>query len=142
MKVARLLSAILLLHLFGCASIPEGFVEDGAPLGFVSCEGKPVIYLNANILNTPDEALTLAHEKKHVEQYRRYKSCEEADIAYMRDRINFEAEAFCEEVKMEQLPPYNATEQFARYKYASWLASGGYGPITLDSAYKAIGRYC
>jgi hypothetical protein len=60
--------------------------------------------------------------------------------AYMDEHLaDIEAEAFCEDLKIDPLP-YNA----ALYKYGDWLSSSypELQPLSGDSAMKLIHKYC
>lgn len=110
-------------------------------LGFTTCtDGQSASWINTRIVGTPNEVTTIAHEKKHIEQQARFPNCEIAIAAYHAAVILFEAEAFCEEVKIEQNPPYSLSYDEAKNKYIRWL-SGGYG-FSADSASKTISRFC
>lgn len=116
-------------------------------LGYSYCYGvgTPAGWLNVNVYGTQDELGTVLHERKHMEQVKRIGLCNlyNAWIEIPENRIESEAEAFCEEVRLEQKYPFNLSREAAIAKYARWM-SNGYPQfrMTPDSAAVRLGKYC
>jgi hypothetical protein len=141
---------LALLLVFGCATAtPHPATEKEEPyydyLGFTVCErGRTSFFINGRTLGTKDEKGTILHEQKHMEQiarlgnncmlWEKYRELHGADT---------EAEAFCEEVKLEQGEPWNLSRMAALTKYARWLAvCYPQYKLTHDTAIPLLEKYC
>lgn len=123
-RVALSLFVFLLLALFGCG--PSKIILSPFPppsvLGFTYChKDGPGAFINVTLIRDGGDVIgTMAHELKHVEQMRRFKDCASfMEWANVNPRV--EAEAFCEEVKLET-PIFG--RELSIIKYGEWLSLG------------------
>jgi hypothetical protein len=108
-------------------SIAKPDAEDLPALGMTECTPVgPIAWVNVDVLGTPDEKGTIAHEKKHVEQIRRFPSCAAFEAWFRENQLLAEAEAFCEEV-YDDVRKERRTQEQAIARYGRWLAGYAVG---------------
>ena len=115
-------------------------------LGFTVCDrGQGLGFVAVRALGTAQERGTIAHEKKHMEHIDRLGSCALYAAWIAQHRAEAEAEAFCEDVKSDIMPPRNWGREQAQHTYARWMADTTAYPqlrLSVDSALNLMRKYC
>jgi hypothetical protein len=111
-------------------------------LGYTACDkwNRPAGWLNVNVHGTEDEDGTVEHERRHVEQLSRGPNCYLAQFWLGMNQLHYEAEAFCEDVKVDIAR--GIERDSAMSKYANWLRFYPATPISLDSAITRLKEFC
>lgn len=135
--VTLLVSGLLLI---GCGvMLPPA--SELAPLGLTECTNSGALgWVNVDVLGTRDEKGTVAHERKHMEQIRRFPDCAAFNVWYRANTAEAEAEAFCEEIKTDTQNEY-LTRDGAIARYGRWLAGYDVG-MTPMQAEALLRRIC
>lgn len=149
--------AVVLAALVTCAPAPLNPPQLAVPrsfLGYTQCTEvidpvtrrhriEPVSWLNERIYDDRAEAdVTIAHERVHQAQMKRFNRCRDAYEWYGANTIAAEAEAFCESARVfAKAKPKETTLAGAVYKYAHWLKQYQLGTNHAD-AIAAIQEFC
>jgi hypothetical protein len=143
---AHVLAALIAVGTFAVVrTAVKNATPDNDTMGVTYCvNDEPIAFINLRVLGTIDEKSTIAHERKHVEQIMRFDNCILFEAWFLRHEIEAEAEAFCEDIKVETSPtfPERITRMKAINKYAEWLRTYKSPPITTQAAIQAIEKFC
>jgi hypothetical protein len=128
--IALLLSLFLLL-------IQQSVV---APLGTTGCDthGVGVAYIRLDVLGSIEEGPVIAHERKHLEQIKRFASCGEWQRWYSENTVEAEAEAFCAAAKAAVKPDFTLGGAVGKYAHSMAAAFG----ISFGQALLLIDAHC
>lgn len=139
------LAGVLLVP--SCAQPLNGglrYFPDPTLYGWSYCyNDQPVGWVNIKLIGTPDEVGTIAHERMHGQQMLRQGTCERYSVWLATHRAEAEAEAFCEEVKIESAPPFTMSRGGAKLKYGAWLARAypQFG-LNIADAIQLLNKFC
>jgi hypothetical protein len=128
----------------GAIALPDP--EELPALGMTECYTRrdgvpyPVAWINADVLKGPDEEGTVAHERKHSEQVRRFPNCGSFQMWYQSNMADAEAEAFCEEIRVDVKENYRTRDE-AFKRYGRWLAGYNVG-LTEQQAEALLRKTC
>jgi hypothetical protein len=147
-EVAAVLVAALVF--LGTMKLVRSVMDQSLPsndsMGFTYCNNnQAVAWINVSVLGTVDEEGTIAHERKHMEQINRFDArCEIFEVWFIANRLEAEAEAFCEDVKIEMRPDflYPLEREEAIEKYAKWLRTYRDPPLDKKDAIKLLEKFC
>ena len=108
-------------------------------LGYTECTSRgPRAWVNVRVIDTDDMMPIVAHERKHMEQMRRFESCAAFKTYSRTHQRELESEEFC-----AAAAAHPRGLDFGINKYAHWLANA-YPALELsyDEARVLIGIYC
>lgn len=115
-------TAVMLLLLMACAPGAAGVGRLDTRLGQTWCTPTgPRATVDIDVIEGPDSAFVKKHERKHMEQVRRFPTCRDWYVWYVVNAADAEAEAFC--AGATALAAGGDITEPAR-KAAMWLAYG------------------